>query len=370
MTNYIVRRLLLIIPTLLAIITLNFFIVQIAPGGPVDQMMAQMTGVTSNMVMERISGQGQKEVGDSQTGSPGVGKETNNSLYRGARGLDPEVIAAIKTRFGFDKPLYVRYFEMLGRYLIFDFGDSLFRGRSVVDLIIERMPVSISLGLWSTLIIYLISIPLGIRKAVRHGSRFDVWSSTMIIVGNAIPTFLFAILLIILFAGGTYWDWFPLRGLVSQNFAELSWYQKILDYFWHLALPITALVIGGFATLTMLTKNSFLDEINKQYVMTARAKGLTEGRILSGHVFRNAMLIIIAGFPAAFISMFFTGAMLIEVIFSLEGLGLLGFEATLQRDYPIMFGTLYMFTLLGLLLTLISDITYTIVDPRIDFESK
>jgi len=386
MAHYILRRLLLIIPTLLAIITINFFIVQIAPGGPIDQMIANMSGIQSNMIMERISGQGAQEVGGSldssgpggqngggsdggaggSSGAPGTG----GPAYRGSRGLDPEVIAEIEKRFGFDKPLYVRYFDMLRRYLVFDFGESLFKGRSVVGLIIDRMPVSISLGIWSTLIIYMISIPLGIRKAVRNGSRFDVWSSTAVILGNAIPTFLFAIVLIIFFAGGNYLNWFPLRGLTSDNFAELSFPGKIVDYFHHLALPVLAMVIGGFATLTMLTKNSFLDEINKQYVVTARAKGCTEKRILRKHVFRNAMLLIIAGFPSAFISMFFTGSLLIEVIFSLEGLGLLGFEATMQRDYPVMFGTLYMFTLLGLLLNLVSDLTYTVVDPRIDFESR
>ena len=271
--------------------------------------------------------------------------------------------------YGFDKPIHVRFLEMLRNYLVFDFGESFFRDRKVTDLILEKMPVSISLGVWSTLAVYLVSIPLGIRKAVRHGSRFDVWSSTIVIFGNAIPTFLFAILLIILFAGGNYFSWFPLRGLFSDNFETLSLGEKILDYFWHLTLPIISILIGAFATLTMLTKNSFLDEINKQYVMTARAKGLTEGKVLYGHVFRNAMLIIIAGFPAAFISMFFTGSLLIEIIFSLDGLGLLGFESALQRDYPVMFGTLYIFTLLGLVVGLISDIIYTIVDPRIDFES-
>jgi microcin C transport system permease protein len=367
---YILRRILLMIPTLWAIITINFFIVQIAPGGPVDQAIANMRGLSSNLMLERISGQGAQEVQQDKSSGPGAGKEQNLSRYRGARGLDPEVIAEITKRFGFDKPLSVRYFDMLRRYVVFDFGHSLFRGRSVVGLIVERLPVSISLGIWSTLIIYLVSIPLGIRKAVQHGSRFDLWSSTVVILGNAIPAFLFAILLIILFAGGSYLKLFPLRGLVSTNWSELPFFGKIADYLWHLALPITAMVIGGFATLTMLTKNSFLDEINKQYVMTARAKGLTERRILRGHVFRNAMLLIIAGFPAAFIGMFFTGSVLIETIFSIEGLGLLGFQATIQRDYPVMFGTLYMFTLLGLVLTLISDLTYTIVDPRIDFESR
>ncbi len=365
MRSYIIRRLLLLIPTMFLIITINFFIVQIAPGGPVDQMIASMQGIDSNMTMERISGQGAQEVTDTSENKPDAA-----SSYRGARGLDPEVIEEIEKRFGFDKPLHQRYFEMLFKYIRFDFGESLFKGKSVVSLIIERMPVSISLGLWSTLLIYIISIPLGIRKALRHGSKFDVYTSFVVVIGNAIPSFLFAILLIILFAGGTYFKIFPLRGLVSLNFAEMNLLQKIGDYFWHMTLPIITMTIGGFATLTMLTKNSFLDEINKQYVMTARSKGLTENNILFKHIFRNAMLLVIAGFPAAFISMFFTGSMLVEIIFSLEGLGLLGFEATMQRDYPLMFGTLYMFTLLGLILALISDITYTLIDPRIDFESR
>lgn len=360
MAAYLIRRLLLIIPTLWAIITVNFFIVQVAPGGPVDQAIAAIELQQDADVLGRFNGKAGSEVQVSKT----------DTSYRGSRGLDPEVIAEIKTRFGFDKPLHERYFAMLWDYLRFDFGNSLFKGGSVISLIIDRMPVSISIGLWSTLIIYLISIPLGIRKAVYHGSRFDIWTSSLVIIGNAIPGFLFAILLIVLFAGGSYFDWFPLRGLVSPDFASLPWYGKIADYFWHLVLPITATVIGGFATLTMLTKNSFLDEIRKQYVVTARAKGLTEAKVLYKHVFRNAMLLIIAGFPAAFISMFFTGSMLIEVMFSLEGLGLLGFEATMQRDYPVMFGTLYMFTLLGLLLGILSDITYTLVDPRIDFEAR
>jgi len=370
---YILRRIALIIPTLLAIITINFFIVQIAPGGPVDQMVARASGIESNMSLERISGQGQQEVGAGSGGDTGIegrAQDEQVSRYRGARGLDPEIIAEIEKRFGFDKPLHVRYFNMLKRYLVFDFGESLFKGRSVIGLIGDRLPVSVSLGVWSTVIIYLISIPLGIRKAVRNGTRFDTWTSTMVIIGNAIPTFLFAILLIVLFAGGSFLNIFPLRGLVSDNFADLSFFEKIADYLHHLVLPVFAMVIGGFATLTLLTKNSFLDEINKQYVMTARAKGCGEKRILRKHVFRNAMLLIIAGFPAAFISMFFTGSLLIEIIFSLEGLGLLGFEAIMQRDYPIMFGTLYMFTLLGLVLNLISDLIYTVVDPRIDFETR
>jgi microcin C transport system permease protein len=370
MAAYIVRRLLLIIPTLWAIITINFIIVQIAPGGPVDQAIARMQGIDSNKILERVSGEGRQEVLQDSQKAVGPGSEDQVSRYRGARGLDPEVVADIERRFGFDKPLLVRYFDMLRRYIVFDFGDSLFRGRSVVGLIVERLPVSLSIGAWSTLIIYLVSIPLGIRKAVRHGSRFDIWSSTLVIMGNAIPGFLLAILLVIFFAGGRFLQWFPLRGLVSNNWRELGFFAKIGDYLWHMTLPVAAMVIGGFATLTMLTKNSFLDEIGKQYVMTARAKGLTERRILRGHVFRNAMLLIIAGFPSAFISMFFAGSILIETIFSLEGLGLLGVQAVTQRDYPVIFGNLYMFTLLGLVMVLISDLTYTLVDPRIDFESR
>ncbi len=363
MGAYLIRRLLLIIPTLWAIITINFFIVQIAPGGPVDQAIAAIQfGKTSGLP---------GSTGDNAT--PGRRSLSNNPAdgeYRGARGLDPEVIAEITHRYGFDKPLHERYFTLLWNYLRFDFGNSLFRSSSVIQLIKESLPVSVSLGLWSTLIIYLVSIPLGIKKAVRNGSAFDSWSSALIILGYAIPSFLFAIMLIVLFAGGSYFDWFPLRGLVSPQFDSLPWYGKILDYLHHICLPVLATVIGGFATLTMLTKNSFMDEIRKQYVVTARAKGLDEKRILFRHVFRNAMLLVIAGFPATFISMFFTGSLLIEVMFSLNGLGLLGYEATIQRDYPVMFGTLYIFTLIGLLLNIISDITYTLVDPRIDFEGR
>lgn len=365
MGAYVVRRLLLVFPTLLAIITLNFAIIQVAPGGPVDQAIAGMMGMDFFNATDRFSGGGEETV-QSDLSSEEQGTRTS----RGARGLDPAVIAEIEAQFGFDQPLWQRYGNMLKNYLLFDFGDSLFRARTVVELIVERLPVSISLGLWSTLIIYFVCIPLGIAKAVRHHSKFDVWTTWAVLIGYAIPGFLFAILLIILFAGGSYWDIFPLRGLVSQNFDELLWHEKILDYFWHLTLPVLAMVVGGFATLTMLTKNSFLDEINKQYVMTARAKGATERRILYRHVFRNGMLIIIAGFPAAFISVFFTGSLLIEVIFSLDGLGLLGYEATLQRDYPVMFGTLYMFGLLGLIMGIVSDLAYTWVDPRIDFESR
>ncbi|MGD2271876.1 MAG: microcin C ABC transporter permease YejB [Desulfobacterales bacterium] len=364
MIDYIIRRLLFVVPTLLGIITLNFIIIQAAPGGPVEQMIARLQGEEVRAT-SRFMGSEKGETG--RTTDPGYDV---TSKYRGARGLDPQLIEKIEKLYGFDKPAYIRFFNMIRKYLVFDLGESLFRGRSVIGLIVSKLPVSVSLGVWSTLIIYLISVPLGIRKAVKHGSMFDVWSSTAIIVGFAIPGFLFAVMLIVVFCGGVYLDWFPLRGLVSDDFATLSLGGKILDYFWHLALPVTALVIGGFATLTMLTKNAFLDEIGKQYVVTALAKGLKKNRILYGHVFRNAMLIIIAGFPAAFISMFFTGSLLIETIFSLDGLGLLGFESALNRDYPVMFGTLYIFTLLGLLLKIVSDITYTVVDPRIDFETR
>ncbi len=355
MLAYIFRRLLLIIPTLFGILLINFIIIQAAPGGPVEQMIAKLEGFDG--ATSRIAGGG-AEV------------SVAGSNYRGAQGLDPDLVAEIERMYGFDKSAPERFWLMLKSYAQLDFGSSFFRDAEVIDLIIEKMPVSISLGLWSTLIMYLVSIPLGIAKATRHGSAFDVWTSSLIIVGYAIPAFLFAILLIVLFAGGSYWDWFPLRGLTSNNFEELSFTGKVLDYFWHLALPVTALVIGNFATLTLLTKNSFLDEINKQYVITARAKGLTNNRVLYGHVFRNAMLIIIAGFPAAFIGIFFTGSLLIEVIFSLDGLGLMSFEAAINRDYPVVFGTLFMFTLLGLVVKLIGDITYTLVDPRIDFESR
>ena len=363
MTAYIIRRLLLVIPTLIGIMTVNFVIIQIAPGGPVEQMIAKLQGEAVSAT-ERLSGGGEDVKGQKKA----VSEKT--SKYRGAQGLAPELIEDIERMYGFDKPVHVRFFNMMLDYATFDFGDSFFRDQKVVDLVLEKMPVSISLGIWSTLAIYLVSIPLGIRKALKHGSRFDIWSSTVVILGNAIPTFLFAILLIILFAGGSYFSWFPLRGLVSDNFSSLPWWQQILDYFWHLVLPITAILIGSFASLTMLTKNSFLDEINKQYVITARAKGIAERRVLYGHVFRNAMLIIIAGFPAAFIGMFFTGSLLIEIIFSLDGLGLLGFESTIQRDYPVMFGTLFIFTLLGLIVGIISDIMYTVIDPRIDFETR
>lgn len=354
MGSYVLRRLLLMIPTLLGILVINFVVVQSAPGGPVEQMIYRMQGHGGDSATARFTG---------------GGSETSDNRY-GARGLPPDIIQRIEAMYGFDKPAHERFWEMLTNYVQFDFGESFYRNATVLDLILEKMPVSISLGLWSTLLIYLVSIPLGIHKAVRHGSRFDVISSSIIVMLYAIPGFLLAILLIVLFAGGTYFDWFPLRGLTSPNFDELSLFGKIVDYFWHLALPLVAYTISGFATLTMLTKNSFLDEINKQYVQTARAKGLDEKRVLYGHVFRNAMLIIIAGFPAAFVSLFFAGSLLIEVIFSLDGLGLLGFEAVVNRDYPVFFGTLFIFTLIGLVMKLISDLVYVLVDPRIDFQSR
>jgi len=367
MFAYLVRRLLLIIPTLFGIMVVNFLVIQAAPGGPVEQMIARIKGMGIHAT-GRVSGAGEADVGDRSGGGAASTGDTSG-VYRGARGLDPEVIREIERQFGFDRPPHERFFRMMRSYLVFDFGESFYRNRSVVSLLLDKMPVSISLGLWTTLLVYLISIPLGIAKAVRDGSRFDVWSSTVVVLGNAIPGFLFAILLIVLFAGGRYFDWFPLRGLVSDNWSDLSWPARIADYFWHIALPVISMVIGGFAGLTMLTKNSFLEEIHKQYVVTARSKGLTERRVLYGHVFRNAMLIVIAGFPSAFVGILFTGSLLTEIIFSLDGLGLLGFEAAVGRDYPVMFGTLYIFTLLGLFLNLAGDLAYHIVDPRITFES-
>jgi microcin C transport system permease protein len=369
MFAYIVRRLLLIVPTLVGIMVINFAIVQVAPGGPVEQLIAQITG-TAIEATARIGGAAGGEVGGQRQQTQAGSDAQAPSKYRGARGLDPEFIKELERLYGFDKPAHERFLIMMGNYVRFEFGNSYFRDRAVVDLVLEKMPVSISLGLWTTLLVYLISVPLGIRKAVRDGSRFDVWTSAVIIAGQAIPSFLFAVLLIVVFAGGSYLDWFPLRGLVSDNWQALSWPERIADYFWHLTLPIVALVIGGFTGLTLLTKNSFIEEINKQYVMTARAKGLTERRVLYGHVFRNAMLIPIAGFPGAFVGILFTGALLIEVIFSLDGLGLLGFQAVINRDYPVMFGTLYFFTLLGLLLNIMGDLMYVVVDPRIDFERR
>ena len=370
MGNYILRRILLMIPTLLGIMVVSFIIVQFAPGGPVERMIAQLTG-TDPGATARIGGGSGGELGPRQPQQPGGGAgEAVSSKYRGAQGLDPEFIKTLEKQYGFDKPPLERFLLMMGNYLTFNFGDSYFRDVSVVSLIIEKMPVSISLGLWMTLIAYCISIPLGIRKAVKDGTPFDVWSSAFIVIGYAIPGFLFAVLLIVLFAGGTFLDWFPLRGLTSDGWAQMSWPMKALDYFWHLVLPLTAMSLASFATLTFLTKNSFLDEIKKQYVMTARAKGLTDAQVLYGHVFRNAMLIVVAGFPGAFLGAFFGSSLLIETIFSLDGLGLLSFESVVNRDYPVVFGTLYIFSLIGLVINLISDLTYTWIDPRIDFESR
>lgn len=365
MLNYILRRLLMMIPTLLGIMVLNFAIVQVAPGGPVERMVAHLTDITSGHAGDRISGGGNDFAakGDANLNAAG-------SLYRGGRGLDPEIIQRIEKMYGFDKPPLERFFQMMGSYLRFDFGESFFRNERVTTLIWHTLPVTLSLGLWTTLLVYLISIPLGIKKAVRDGSAFDVWTSWAIIIGYAIPSFLFAILLILLFAGGNYLQWFPLKGLTSDNWDELSLLGKAADYLWHIALPVLAMVISGFASLTMLTKNCFLDEIGKQYVLTARAKGLSENQVLYGHVFRNAMLIVISGFPSAVLSIVFTSSLLIEVIFSLNGLGLLGYEAVIGRDYPVIFGTLFIFTLMGLLLNLLGDLVYIWVDPRIDFERR
>ena len=367
MLAYIVRRLLLMIPTLLGIMVINFGIVQLAPGGPIEQIIAEVSGTDAGTT-GRISGSGSELSGGSA--SAAASASTANSGYRGAQGLDPEFIKDLERQFGFDKPLHERFLKMMGNFIVFDFGTSFFRDETVIDLVLSKMPVSISLGLWTTIIVYLVCIPLGIRKAVKDGTRFDVWTTTILTVGFAIPSFVMAILLIVLFSGGSFFDLFPLRGLTSENFDELSLFGQALDYLWHLSLPITALVMGGFLSLTMLTKNSYLDQINMLYVQTARAKGLTENRVMYGHVFRNAMLIVIAGFPGAFIGILFTGAMLIEIIFSLDGLGLLGFEAAIKRDYPIMFATVYFFTLLGLVMNLVGDLMYTIIDPRIDFEGR
>ena len=365
MAQYILKRLLLMIPTLLGILLVSFAIVQFVPGGPVEKMIAELQGHGSSATSRFSGGAG----GD--FGSASLASATGaSSQYRGAQGLDPDFIKELEALYGFDKPAHERFFIMLGNYLTFDLGESYYRDVSVGSLIIEKMPVSISLGLWSTLIIYLISIPLGIKKAVRDGSPFDVWTSAAVFVGYAIPSFMFAILLIVVFAGGRYFDLFPLRGLVSDNWQDMNFIQLALDYMWHMVLPITAMVISGFASLTLLTKNSFLDEIGKQYVLTARAKGLSEKQVLYGHVFRNAMLIVIAGFPAAFVHIFFTGSLLIEVIFSLDGLGLLGYESVINRDYPVVLGTLYVFSLIGLVMHLVRDIVYVQVDPRISFEGQ
>lgn len=364
MIAYVVRRLLLVIPTLIGIMLANFLIVQAAPGGPVDLMIARLRG-HGGEATARVGGTGVGETGVRT--AVGAGED---GATRAARGVDPELIRQLEKQFGFDKPAWQRFVGMMRDYAVFDLGTSFYRDRPVLGLLVEKLPVSVSLGLWTTLLVYLVSIPLGIAKAVRDGTAFDVWTSGAVIVGYAIPGFLFALLLVVLFAGGSFVDWFPLRGLTSDEWASLSWPRRILDYLWHLVLPVTAMVAGGFAGLAMLTKNSFLDEINRQYVVTARAKGLTRRRVLYGHVFRNAMLIVVAGFPGAFVGILFTSALLIEVIFSLDGLGLLGFEAAVNRDYPVMFGTLYVYTLVGLVLGIITDLTYVAIDPRIDFERR
>ncbi|MDA0236922.1 MAG: microcin C ABC transporter permease YejB [Proteobacteria bacterium] len=374
MTPYIFRRLLLIIPTLLGIMLTNFLVIQAAPGGPVEQAIAQLSG-HSNAITEKVTKTSSQETLNNAASSSKVGN-SSSTPYRGAQGLDPEFIKELEVRFGFDKPLHERFLKMMSDYLVFDFGKSFYRDTDVVDLVLQKLPVSISLGLWTTLIVYLISIPLGIRKAVADGSQFDMITSFAIIIGTAIPSFLFAVFMMVIFAGGSYLDWFPLRGLQSEEFLGTGVFECAVnfscmkDYIWHLALPIISMVIGGFAGLTMLTKNSFIDQIHQQYVMTARAKGLTEKRVLYGHVFRNAMLIVIAGFPSALVSILFTGSLLIEIIFSLDGLGLLGFEAAFSRDYPLMFGSLFFFSLLGLVMNLIGDIMYMVIDPRIDFEGQ
>ncbi len=367
MTGYFLRRLALVPLTLFGIMAVNFIFIQLAPGGPVEQVIAKIQG--GNDASARIAG----SAGGAAEGASSVGMRQGGaavSKYRGAQGLDPALIAELEKQFGFDKPLHVRFFSMMKSFLCFDFGKSFYRDTGVVSLILEKMPVSMSLGIWTTLIIYLVSIPLGIRKAVRDGSKFDAGTSWAIIIGYAVPAFLFAMMLIVVFCGGRYLDWFPLRGLVSEGWDKMTLFEKIRDYFWHLTLPVTAMVAGGFAGLTMLTKNSFMDEISKQYVLTARAKGLDERRVLYGHVFRNAMLIVVAGFPAVLVGMLFTGSVLIEVIFSLDGIGLLGFEAVMTRDYPVVFGTLYIFGLIGLLLNLAGDMTYHLIDPRIDFGGR
>ena len=369
MLAYIARRLLLMIPTLLGIMLISFVIVQFAPGGPVERILAQLQGQDASAT-SRITGGGGDLSGGG--GSPGGGgaADASSSRYRGAQGLDPGFIKQLETQFGFDKPAHERFAKMLWDYIRFDFGKSYFRDISVLQLIKEKLPVSITLGLWMTILSYAISIPLGIKKAVRDGTPFDVWTSAVVIVGYAIPGFLFAILLIVLFAGGSFWQIFPLRGLTSEGWAQMSWGARILDYIWHITLPILAMALGAFATSTLLTKNSFLDEIRKQYVLTARMKGLSERQVLYNHVFRNAMLIVIAGFPGAFIGAFFGGALLIETIFSLDGLGLLSFESIVNRDYPVVFASLYIFSLLGLVVNLLSDLTYTWIDPRIDFDTR
>jgi microcin C transport system permease protein len=366
MGAYLIRRILLIFPTLFGIMLINFAVIQIVPGGPVEQMIAQMTG-TAVESTARFSGGGEGELNSSFDASS---FDDGDSKYRGAQGLDPDIIKEIEVMYGMNKPAHERFFKMLKSYIFFDFGESFFRDQKVTSLVLDKMPVSISLGLWTTLLVYLISIPLGIRKAIKDGSRFDIISSSIVTIGYAIPNFLFAVILIVFFAGGRFYDIFPLRGLVSENFEELTLLAQIKDYFWHLTLPLLAMIVSGFAGLTFLTKNSFIDQINQQYVMTAKAKGLSESKILYGHVFRNAMLIVIAGFPSAFIGILFSSSLFIEVIFSLDGLGLLGYEAALTRDYPVIFSTLYFFSLLGLVMGIFGDFMYSLIDPRIDFESR
>jgi microcin C transport system permease protein len=366
MGAYLVRRVLLIFPTLFGIMLINFAVIQIVPGGPVEQMIAQMTG-TAVESTARFSGGGEGELNSSFDASS---FDDGDSKYRGAQGLDPDIIKEIEVMYGMDKPAHERFFKMLKSYIFFDFGESFFRDQKVTSLVLDKMPVSISLGLWTTLLVYLISIPLGIRKAIKDGSSFDIISSSIVTIGYAIPNFLFAVILIVFFAGGRFYDIFPLRGLVSENFEELTLLAQIKDYFWHLTLPLLAMIVSGFAGLTFLTKNSFIDQINQQYVMTARAKGLSERKVLYGHVFRNAMLIVIAGFPSAFIGILFSSSLFIEVIFSLDGLGLLGYEAALTRDYPVIFATLYFFSLLGLVMGILGDFMYSLIDPRIDFEAR
>ncbi len=371
MAGYLLKRLLLIIPTMIGVLTLTFLLAQLAPGGPVERMIAKLTGTDVSSTARTGGGAGDGLADGGRSGmQPGQGADGVGSKYRGSQGLDPRFIQQLEKQFGFDKPWPERYVKLLWDFARFDFGHSYFRDISVIELIKEKLPVSISLGLWMLLVTYLIAIPLGIRKAVQDGSRFDVWTSGVLVIGYAIPGFLFAVLLIQLFAGASFFQWFPLRGLTSDNWNQLSALGKVIDYFWHLALPLTALAIGTFTTMTLLTKNSFLDEIRKQYVITARAKGLSESRVLYGHIFRNAMLIVIAGIPGAFVRAFFTGSLLIEQIFSLDGLGLLGFESLINRDYPVVFATVYIYALMGAVLHIVSDFIYTLVDPRIDFETR
>ena len=369
MATYLLKRLLLIIPTLFGIMLISFAIVQFAPGGPVERVIAQITG-TDVSATARIGGGQGDGLSPVDAVASAARAATMSSKYRGAQGLDPEFIKQLEKQFGFDKPAHERFFLMMKNYLLFDFGKSYFRDVSVLQLIKEKLPVSISLGIWMTLITYLISIPLGIRKAVHDGERFDTWTSGVLVIGYAIPGFLVAVFLLVMFAGGSFFQWFPSRGLTSDNWHQLSLFGKVGDYFWHLTLPLIAMSLGAFTTMTFLTRNSFLDEIRKQYVMTAQAKGLGQRQVLYGHVFRNAMLLIIAGFPGAFIHAFFSGSLLIETIFSLDGLGLLSFESVINRDYPVVFASSTSSPCWAWLVNLVSDFIYTLVDPRIDFETR